>query len=199
MSVGLLGSSVVWFREGFEIYLIVQMAFLMIQNKKQSITLFASTLLGAFSAIILALLAKDFVQKDFAFVEAVCALIASGLLFWTAWYCHGAQKNVELIKDNLKNNGSITALAIVVFLTVFREGAEIVVFLWKYGLYIAGSSLIDLGFGAIIGLSLLLVIAIFATKILRKLPIKQVFASSKWLFTILASYFLYYGIHELLE
>ena len=197
MNAGLLGSSVVWFREGFEIYLIVQMAFLMIQNKKQSITLIASTLLGAFSAIILALLAKDFVERDFAFVEAVCALVASGLLFWTAWYCHGAQKNVELIKDNLKNNGSMTALAIVVFLTVFREGAEIVVFL--SGLYIAGSSLIDLGFGAVIGLSLLLVIAIFATKKLRKLPIKQVFASSKWLFTILASYFLYYGIHELLE
>ena len=58
------------------------MAFLMIQNKKQSITLLASTLLGAFSAIILALLAKDFVQKDFAFVEAVCALIASSLLIF---------------------------------------------------------------------------------------------------------------------
>ena len=120
MSVGLLGSSIVWFREGFEIYLIVQMAFLMIQNKKQSATLLASTLLGAFSAIVLALLAKDFVQKDFAFVEAVCALVASGLLFWTAWYCHGAQKNVEELKKVIRFSSVLfdTKVCILGFLNV---------------------------------------------------------------------------------
>ena len=197
MSAGTIGSTIVWFREGFEIYLIIQMAFLMIQNKKQSLTLLFSTLIGILSATILAVLAKDFVEKDFALIEAICALLASGLLFWTAWYCHGAQKNAELIKENLKNNGSVMALAFVVFLTVFREGAEIVVFL--SGLYIAGSTILDIGIGAIIGLSALAIIAILATKRIRKLPVNKVFASSKWLFTLLASYFLYYGIHEILE
>ena len=40
MSAGTIGSTIVWFREGFEIYLIIQMAFLMIQNKKQSLVIF---------------------------------------------------------------------------------------------------------------------------------------------------------------
>ena len=197
MSPGLAGSSIVWFREGFEIYLILQMAFLLIQNNQQKIALSFSTFLGILSATFMGIIAKEFVEKDFAFIEATTAIIASLLLYWTAWYCHGAQKNAELIKENLKNNGSILALSIVVFLTVFREGAEIVVFLT--GLYVAGSSLLDLGFGAILGLGLLIIIAFFASKKLKKLPVSQVFASSKWLFTLLATYFLYYGIHELLE
>ncbi|MEE2695442.1 MAG: FTR1 family protein [Pseudomonadota bacterium] len=197
MSPGLAGSSIVWFREGFEIYLILQMAFLLIQNNKQKIALSFSTFLGILSATFMGIIAKEFVEKDFAFIEATTAIIESLLLYWTAWYCHGAQKNAALIKENLKNNGSILALSIVVFLTVFREGAEIVVFLT--GLYVAGSSLLDLGFGAILGLGLLIIIAFFASRKLKKLPVAKVFASSKWAFTILATYFLYYGIHELLE
>jgi len=197
MTPGLAGSSIVWFREGFEIYLILQMAFLLIQNNKQKIVLLSSSLLGIFSAIILGVVAKEFVQNDFEYIEAITAILASFLLYWTAWYCHGAQKNAAVIKENLKENGSILALAIVVFLTVLREGAEIVVFLT--GLYVAGSSIFDLSAGAIVGLSLLFCIAFVATKRLKKLPISSVFASSKWLFTLLATYFLYYGIHELLE
>ena len=50
MSAGLIGSSVVWLREGFEIYLIVQMAFLMIQ-KKTKYYLNCLTLLGAFQPL----------------------------------------------------------------------------------------------------------------------------------------------------
>tara|TARA_B100001996_G_scaffold365545_1_gene335528 strand:- start:188 stop:781 length:594 start_codon:yes stop_codon:yes gene_type:complete len=197
MTPGLAGSSIVWFREGFEIYLILQMAFLLIQNNKQKIVLLSSSLLGIFSAIILGVVAKEFVQNDFEYIEAITAIFASFLLYWTAWYCHGAQKNAAVIKENLKENGSILALAIVVFLTVLREGAEIVVFLT--GLYVAGSSIFDLSAGAIVGLSLLFCIAFVATKRLKKLPISRVFESSKWLFTLLATYFLYYGIHELLE
>lgn len=197
MTAGLLGSSIVWFREGFEIWLILQMTFLLVSNNRQKIVLLTSSFLGVLSALILGVLAKEFVEKDFAFIEGITAIIASGLLFWTAWYCHGAQKNLKLIQENLKNDGSIFALAAVVFLTVLREGAEIVVFL--SGLYVAGSSLFDLSAGAIIGLGILVLVAFFATQKLKKIPVSKIFSSSKWLFTILASYFLYYGIHELIE
>ena len=197
MTPGLAGSSIVWFREGFEIYLILQMAFLLIQNNKQKLVLLSSSLLGVFSALFLGIVAKEFVQNDFDYIEAITAIFASILLFWTAWYCHGAQNNAKIIKDNLKNNGSILALATVVFLTVLREGAEIVVFLT--GLYVAGSSVFDLSAGAIIGLGILCCVAFAATKRLKKLQVSSIFASSKWLFTLLALYFLYYGLHELLE
>ena len=53
--------------------------------------------------------------------------------------------------------------------------------------------------GAIIGLGILVLVAFFATQKLKKIPVSKIFSSSKWLFTILASYFLYYGIHELIE
>ena len=172
------------------------MTFLLISNNRQKIVLLTSSFLGVLSALILGVLAKEFVEKDFAFIEGITAIIASGLLFWTAWYCHGAQKNLKLIQENLKNDGSILALAAVVFLTVLREGAEIVVFL--SGLYVAGSSLFDLSAGAIIGLGILVLVAFFATQKLKKFQYQN-FSSSKWLFTILASYFLYYGIHELIE
>ena len=178
MTPGLVGSTIVWFREGFEIWLILQMAWLMVQNQKQKIVLFSSTAIGVLVALTLGAFAKDFVEQDFEFVEAITAIFASFLLFWTAWYCHSAQKNVEIIKDNLKNNGSILALAIVVFLTVIREGAEIVVFL--SGLYVAGSTFLDIGLGAFAGLGLLLVVAIYAAKKLRKIPVAKIFGSSKW-------------------
>ena len=88
MSPGLAGSSIVWFREGFEIYLILQMAFLLIQNNKQKIALSVSTILGILSATLMGLVAKEFVENDFAFIEATTAIFASLLLYWTAWYCH---------------------------------------------------------------------------------------------------------------
>ena len=91
MTAGLIGSSIVWFREGFEIWLILQMTFLLISNNRQKIVLLTSSFLGVLSALILGVLAKEFVEKDFAFIEGITAIIASGLLFWTAWYCHGAQ------------------------------------------------------------------------------------------------------------
>mgnify|MGYP003956275043 CR=1 FL=1 len=197
MTPGLVGSTIVWFREGFEIWLILQMAWLMVQNQKQKIVLFSSTAIGICVAFALGGFAKEFVEKDFEFVEAITAILASLLLFWTAWYCHSAQKNVEIIRENLKNNGSIIALAIVVFLTVIREGAEIVMFL--SGLYVAGSTFLDIGLGAFTGLSLLLLVAFYAAKKLKKIPVSKIFSSSKWLFTCLAIYFLYYGIHEMME
>lgn len=88
-------------------------------------------------------------------------------------------------------------LATVVFLTVFREGAEVVAFL-SAG-YVAGMQLIEIGMGAVLGLGSLIVVAWLSNKQIARMPIKSVFKTSQWIFTALAIYFLYYGIHELLE
>ena len=48
MTAGLLGSSIVWFREGFEIWLILQMTFLLISNNRQKIVLLTSSFLGSY-------------------------------------------------------------------------------------------------------------------------------------------------------
>ena len=80
---------------------------------------------------------------------------------------------------------------------MFREGAEIVAFLTA--LMYAGTSVMSIGLGAVIGLGALLVVGMLASKQLKKIPVAKIFRASRWIFTVLAVYFLYYGIHELLE
>lgn len=192
---GLTASTFIWFREGLEAYLIVQMAWLMTNDPRQRTVLLGSTALALASAMVLGYFALDFINNDFAQVEAWTAIAASALLFWTAWFCHGAAQHMKDIKDRM--TGSMTALATIVFLTVFREGAEIVAFL--SGLWVAGTSMSDIGTGALVGLGALAIICYMFSNRIKKIPIGQIFRASRWVFTALAVYFLYYGIHELLE
>ena len=194
---GTLAPTFIWFREGLEAYLIVQMAWLMVTNYRQKITILGSTAFALVCAVILGYFAQQFIANDFEAVEGWTALAASGLLFWTAWFCHGVVQHTKTIQDNLKSNGPILALALIVFLTVFREGAEIVAFLTA--LIYAGTSVTSISMGAVFGLGALLIVGVLASKQIRKIPIAKIFKASRWIFTVLAVYFLYYGIHELLE
>ena len=192
---GLTASTFIWFREGLEAYLIVQMAWLMAQTARQRVTVLSSTALALATSMALGYFAIDFIQNDFDSVEAWTALVASGLLFWTAWFCHGAAQHMKDIKNSI--SGSMIALATIVFLTVFREGAEVVAFL--SGLWVAGTSLIDIGVGAVAGIGALAVVCYLFSNRIKQIPIGKIFRASRWIFTALAIYFLYYGIHELLE
>ena len=194
---GTLAPTFIWFREGLEAYLIIQMAWLMVINTRQKLTILGSTALALVCATILGYFAQQFIVNDFEAVEGWTALAASGLLFWTAWFCHGAVQHTKTIQDNLKSNGPILVLALIVFLTVFREGAEIVAFLTA--LIYAGTSMVSIGLGAVIGLGALFVVGMVASKQIKKIPVAKIFKTSRWIFTALAVYFLYYGIHELLE
>ena len=192
---GLTASTFIWFREGLEAYLIVQMAWLMAQTPRQRITVLSSTALALATSMVLGYFAIDFIREDFDGVEAWTAIAASGLLFWTAWFCHGAAQHTKDIRSNM--SGSMIALATIVFLTVFREGAEVVAFLT--GLWVAGTSISDIGLGAVFGIGALAVVCYLFSNRIKQIPIGKIFRASRWIFTALAIYFLYYGIHELLE
>ena len=192
---GLTASTFIWFREGLEAYLIVQMAWLMAQNHTQRLTVLASTAFALVASAALGYFAIDYITNDFGKVEAWTALAASALLFWTAWFCHGAAQHMKDIKSNM--DGSMIALATIVFLTVFREGAEVVAFL--SGLWVAGTSLRDIGTGALLGIGVLATVCYMFSNRIKQIPIGKIFRASRWVFTVLAIYFLYYGIHELLE
>ena len=192
---GITAATFIWFREGLEAYLIVQMAWLMANTTRQRLTVLASTALALVASAVLGYFAIDFIQNDFDAVEAWTALAASALLFWTAWFCHGAAQHINDIKNNM--SGSMTALALVVFLTVFREGAEVVAFL--SGLWVAGTTLTDIGIGAVAGIGALAVVCYIFSNRIKRIPVGRIFRASRWIFTALAVYFLYYGIHELLE
>ena len=192
---GLTASTFIWFREGLEAYLIVQMAWLMAQTQRQRITVLSSTALALATSMALGYFAIDFIREDFDGAEAWTAIAASGLLFWTAWFCHGAAQHMKDIKSNM--SGSMIALAIIVFLTVFREGAEVVAFLT--GLWVAGTSISDFGLGAVFGIGALAIVCYLFSNRIKQIPIGKIFRASRWVFTALAIYFFYYGIHELLE
>lgn len=194
---GIAGSTFIWFREGLEAWLIIQMALLTVQSHAQRYTILFSTLAALAGATVLGYGAHQFVAKDFQQIEAWTALAASGLLFWTAWFCHGAAQHFQDIRQNITSRGSLWILSAIVFLTVFREGAEIVAFLT--GLYIAGTSAADIGIGAVIGLLVLALVAYAGAQQLQRIPVARIFSTSRWIFTLLAIYFLYYGLHELLE
>jgi high-affinity iron transporter len=194
---GIASSTFIWFREGLEAWLIIQMALLTVQSVQQRLTILFSTLAALIGAVALGYGAQQLIASNFREIEAWTALAASGLLFWTAWFCHGAAQHFQDIKNNIVSRGSLAVLAVIVFLTVFREGAEIVAFLT--GLYVAGTSLNDIGLGAIAGLTALVVLGYTAQAQIKRMPVAQIFRTSRWIFTILAVYFLYYGVHELLE
>lgn len=192
---GLTASTFIWFREGLEAYLIVQMAWLMTHNFIQRAVVLGSTVAAMLASVVLGYFATDYIKNDFDAVEAWTVLAASGLLFWTAWFCHGASQHIDSIKQNMDR--SMAMLSIIVFLTVFREGAEVVAFL--SGLWVAGTSLTDIGLGAMVGIGALAVVCLIFSNQIRKIPVGKIFRASRWIFTALAIYFLYYGIHELLE
>jgi len=192
---GITASTFIWFREGLEAYLIVQMAWLMTHNFRQRAVVLGSTVVAMLASMVLGYFAIDYIKNDFDTVEAWTALAASGLLFWTAWFCHGASQHMDSIKQ--KMHGSMMALAVIVFLTVFREGAEVVAFL--SGLWVAGTSLMDIGIGAVVGIGALAVVCYAFSNQIKKIPVGKIFKMSRWVFTALAIYFAYYGIHELLE
>jgi len=194
---GIVSSTFIWFREGLEAWLIIQMALLTVQSHAQRYTILFATLAALAGATLLGYGAHQFVARDFHAIEAWTALIASGLLFWTAWFCHGAAQHFQDIKAHIVSRSSLWILASIVFLTVFREGAEIVAFLT--GLHIAGTTATDIGIGAVAGLSALVLVGYVGAQQIKRIPVAQIFRTSRWLFTALAVYFLYYGIHELLE
>jgi high-affinity Fe2+/Pb2+ permease len=59
--------------------------------------------------------------------------------------------------------------------------------------------LTDIGIGAVAGIGVLAVVCYIFSNQIKRIPVGKIFRASRWIFTALAVYFLYYGIHELLE
>jgi high-affinity Fe2+/Pb2+ permease len=55
------------------------------------------------------------------------------------------------------------------------------------------------GLGILVGLAILVLIMLVSNQQIKKLPVRSVFRISRWIFGALAVYFLYNGIHEIVE
>lgn len=191
----LFSSAFVIFREGFEIWLIMVLALASTNgNLKQQRSIWISVI-AAFAATLLLGSATAAWLGDHANLErfeALIGIITGVILAWVAWFCHGAAQH---IKDLPKH--SAWALGTAIFFVVFREGVEVVLFLT--GIYADHPSVTMIGLGSLVGLVSLVIAITAADYQMKKLPVKTIFQVSRWLFSILAVYFLYTGIHELVE
>jgi len=191
----LLSSAFVIFREGFETWLIVVLALATTNgNSAQTRAVWISVIVGFLATLLLgastiAWLGSDANLERF---EALIAILTGALLAWVAWYCHGAAQHV---KDLPKT--SVLALGTAVFFIIFREGVEVLLFLT--GIYVKDPNLSLIGLGILVGLVLLVIAIKAADYQIKKLPVRKIFFYSRWLFSVLAVYFLYTGIHEFME
>ena len=191
----LLSSAFVIFREGFEVCLIMVLALASTNGNLQQQKSIWISAVAAFAATILlgsATAAWLGNHANLERFEALIAIITGVILAWVAWFCHGAAQHV---KDLPKH--SAWALGITAFFIIFREGVEVVLFLT--GIYADYPNAGLIGLGILVGLVILVIAIKVANYQIKKLPVKQIFLYSRWLFTALAVYFLYSGIHELIE
>ncbi len=135
-------------------------------------------------------------------IEGVTALIAVCVLFYVSnWMISKAEAASwsRYIDGRVQSSvamGSGFALAFTAFLSVFREGAEVVLF-YQPMLSEGNAGMVWAGFGA--GCVLLVFVYLAITRLSIKLPIKVFFTATSILMAVMCVSFLGSGIKELAE
>ena len=135
-------------------------------------------------------------------IEGITALIAVCVLFYVSnWMISKSEAASwsRYIDDKVHSSvetGSSFALAFTAFLSVFREGAEVVLF-YQPMLSEGNPGMVWAGFGA--GCVLLVFVYLAITKLSIKLPIKVFFTATSILMAVMCVSFLGSGIKELAE
>ena len=135
-------------------------------------------------------------------IEGVTALIAVCVLFYVSnWMISKAEAASwsRYIDGRVQSSvaaGSGFALSFTAFLSVFREGAEVVLF-YQPMLSEGNAGMVWAGFGA--GCVLLVFVYLAITKLSIKLPIKVFFTATSILMAVMCVSFLGSGIKELAE
>ena len=135
-------------------------------------------------------------------IEGITALIAVCVLFYVSnWMISKAEaaswsRYIDNKVQNSVERGSAFALAFTAFLSVFREGAEVVLF-YQPMLSEGNPDMVWAGFG--VGCVVLVFVYLAITKLSIKLPIKVFFTATSILMAIMCVSFLGSGIKELAE
>lgn len=135
-------------------------------------------------------------------IEGITALIAVCVLFYVSnWMISKAEaaswsRYIDGKVQSSVEQGSAFALAFTAFLSVFREGAEVVLF-YQPMLSEGNPGMVWAGFGA--GCVLLVFVYLAITKLSIKLPIKVFFTATSILMAVMCVAFLGSGIKELAE
>ncbi|MBM7624738.1 FTR1 family protein [Sporohalobacter salinus] len=198
-------------REGFEAILIISaiIAYLIKSGNQQKVkTVYNSSLLAIGASILTAVLIKYVFHisgMGRELLEGITMLLAMIVLFSVSYWLISkveSKKWEEYIKGKVKDSlttGNSWALWSAVFLAVYREGAETVLFYQALVAKTDKSNYGMIGLGFLVGCLALAVIYLVIRKGSLKLPLKPFFIGTSALMYYLAFVFAGDGIKELQE
>ena len=206
-----LGAFGIIVREGLEAILVIAaiIAYLVKSGNGKSLK---NVYIGALAGILASFAAAAvlyFVKQAVAgagmaqeLIEGITALIAVCVLFYVSnWMISKAEAAAwtgyidSKVRSGVERRSAFT-LAFTAFLSVFREGAEVVLF-YQPMLQEGNAGMVWAGFGA--GVVILVFVYLAITKLSVKLPIKVFFTATSILMAVMCVSFLGSGIKELAE
>ena len=206
-----LGAFGIIVREGLEAILVIagMIAYLVKSGNQKTLK---NVYIGSVLGIVMSFVAAWFLSwlkrvwtgagQSQEVIEGITALIAVCVLFYVSnWMISKAEAASwsRYIDDKVQSSvetGSSFALAFTAFLSVFREGAEVVLF-YQPMLNEGNPSMVWAGFAT--GCVLLVFVYLAITKLSIRLPIKVFFTATSILMAVMCVSFLGGGIKELAE
>ncbi|MFW9997307.1 MAG: FTR1 family protein [Candidatus Odinarchaeota archaeon] len=177
--------------------------------------LYRDVILGTVAAIafsigmaIVFLTAFEGLEEYQALFEGAVMILAAGVLtwmiLWMARESRGIRSEFEEKVDRAITNQEKAGIVLLVFFSVAREGAELVLFL--YASYVGNvepvglfESLIGIALGFLTGLGLAIILALILYNSTRQLNLRAFFNVTSLLLIVFAAGLLAHGIHEIYE
>lgn len=205
---GIFDAAAILLREGLEALLVVAaiLAFLVKSgNVDKRGWIYGGAIAGIIVSIIVAAVITAVSRTAFSgsnreVMEGVIGLVAAGMLFYVSYWMHGKaqamawQKFVRERTTQALASGSLFSLALLSFLSVFREGAETTLF---YIGIMQSITMSDLLIGLGIAIVALTVIGVLIMRYGVRLPLRPFFLVASLLVFYLGFKFVGTGIHAL--
>lgn len=201
-------SALILLREGLEALLIIiaLIAFLKKANQENQtkwiyIGACVGLVISAIAAIILSTILQSIsagtsreVMEGYVGIGAAVLMIGVGLWLHNKSSINAWNKYIQTQMNHAISTSSILSMAFVSFLSVFREGAETIVF---YAGIAPKMSTLELSLGILIALVILTVFAVVLLKVSGKIPIHRFFIVATVLIYLLAFKIIGVSVHTL--
>lgn len=166
------------FREGLEAALIIAIIFTQLKKLKRShlsSTVLSGTIAGAIGSAIIGFImfyyAQSISHEAKEMFEGLMRLIAAGLIAFFILWLHRNRQISSQLQDQVSKTPSKIGLFLLAFLSVIREGMELVVF----NLTQITQSAASVAFGSLIGIAAAIVLTVIIFKTAVKLNMGLIF------------------------
>ena len=205
---GAFDAAIIILREGLEAMLVI-VALLAFLRKSGNANKVGWVWGGVAAGLLLSVLVGIGIQVAFSaiitpanreLIEGITGLVAAAMLIYVSYWMHSKSSAVawaHYIKQRSTAAlaaGSLTGIAALAFLSIFREGAETALFFVGMA---ASISMADLLTGLVAGAVALLVLGIVLMRIGARLPVSMFFGVASVLVFYLCFKFLGTGLHAL--